>query len=87
MLAIAFMKDIFAARNEFDACFMISALFMSVNMIGAFNGEYSFFIISFALSLSHPITILSGCMKSLTALPSLKNSGLLTTSKSTLCAL
>ena len=43
-------------------------------------GSYKFFKILFTLDLSVPITILSGNIKSLMASPSLKNSGLETTS-------
>ena len=44
--------------------------------------SYTFFIISFAFSLSVPITTLSGFKQSPTAFPSLKNSGFDTISNS-----
>src|SRR3989344_4436043 len=83
MLAIALMNDIFVARKELDACFMSSALLMSVTIICAFIWLYSSFMALIALSLSDPMTMRSGSNVSLIAVPSLKNSGLLTTSNST----
>ena len=74
------MYEIFKARNEFAQCLISSALLMSVTRIGAMKGSYTFFIKSIACSLCAPITIRSGCMRSATAQPSRKNSGLLTTS-------
>ena len=37
--AISLMKEIFVARNAFEASFTISALAMSVRTSGAFSGE------------------------------------------------
>ncbi len=82
MRATAFVKEIFIARNELLACLMSSALFTSVTITGAFIGAYSSFMNFSARLFSTPITILSGLRKSCIAVPSLKNSGLLTISKS-----
>ena len=64
------------------AYFVSSALFSSINIIGLpclTKGAYKSFKIFTACGLSVPITTRSGFMKSSTATPSLKNSGLLTT--------
>ena len=45
------------------------------------KGAYKFLIKLIASSLSAPTTTLSGCIKSLIAAPSFKNSGLETTAK------
>ena len=77
------MNDIFVARKELAAYFVISADFTSIT-ITLFpvlkNGEYISCIIRVALSEFEPIITLSGCKKSSTALPCFKNSGLETTS-------
>src|SRR3989344_3904663 len=39
MFASALMKEIFVARKEFDACFIISALFMSVTIMFVLRGS------------------------------------------------
>ena len=61
-----------------------SELGQSITMIGAsvlVNGAYSSCMISTAFASSAPITTRSGFMKSSTAAPCLRNSGLLTTLK------
>ena len=84
MFAISFMKEIRVARIEFAAYLHSSALAVSIIMIGApvrVNGPYSSFMTAPALSSpgSTPMTTRSGFMKSSTAAPCLRNSGLLTT--------
>ena len=82
--AISFIKEIFIAKKALAAYFVSSALFTSMNSNGfpcLTKGAYNLLRISMAFSLSVPITTLSGFMKSSTATPSLKNSGLLTTQK------
>ena len=69
------MNEIFVARKAFDASLTISALAMSVRTTGAPNGEYRSTTASPAQSPSSPTTTRSGCMKSRTADPSLRNSG------------
>ena len=72
------------AKNEFAAYFVSSADFSSITKIGfpeRTKGLYSFCISSVARVLEEPMIILSGFKKSSTANPSLKNSGLETTSK------
>ena len=74
------------AKNELAAYLVSSADLSSINKIGfpcLTSGEYKVSITCFALSEEVPITTLSGFIKSSTATPSLKNSGLETTSKST----
>ena len=78
------MKLMRVANIEFAAYFIISAEGISVKSIRSplsINGLYNFVIISFALSLSTPTTTRSGRIKSSTAAPSFKNSGLEATSK------
>ena len=83
-LAISFINDIFVAKNELEAYFVISADLTSIT-ITLFpvlkNGEYISCIIAVALSELEPITTLSGFKKSSTAFPCFKNSGFDTTSK------
>ena len=84
-LAMSFIKLIRVANMEFAAYLIISALGISVNSIRSFvsmKGRYRRFMISRARSLSTPTTTRSGRMKSSTAAPSFKNSGLLATSNS-----
>ena len=78
------MKVIFVARNELAAYLVISADFSSIKITGLpclTKGLYSRSITFFALEDDVPITTLSGLIKSSTATPSLRNSGLETTSK------
>ncbi|CCY82174.1 uncharacterized protein BN473_02407 [Prevotella sp. CAG:1185] len=85
-LAISFIKLIRVASIEFAAYFVISALGISINItrkLFSKNGLYNFVNIFFAFSLLTPTTTLSGLIKSLIALPSFKNSGLLATSNGT----
>ena len=81
ILETALINEIFVARNEFDACFIISALLISVTTIFEFNGLYISFKIFSAFFEDTPITILSGLNVSYTAEPSLRNSGFDATSK------
>ena len=81
-LAISFMNEILVARIAFEAYFDSSALGQSITMIGApvrVNGWCSLTMISAARGSSAPITTRSGFMKSSTAAPCFRNSGLLTT--------
>ena len=78
------MKLIFVAKKLFEAYLIISADSTVVETIGVsrrYNGQYNSFIISSDFLFSHPITTLSGRIKSFIAEPSRKNSGLETTSK------
>ncbi len=82
--AISFTKLIFVAKNAFDAYLIISAVSIFVTRTGVLLSTCSRYIsltMSAAVLLSAPITILSGKIKSLTAAPSLRNSGFDTTSK------
>ena len=76
-LATALMKDIFVAKKELDACFISSALFTSVMITCEcfIIGLYIFLNKNSACLLGTPATTLSGFKKSLTAEPSLRNSG------------
>ena len=88
--AISFMNVIFVARNEFAAYLVNSADFSSIKIIGfpwRTNGLYNWSIVFFARSEEVPITTRSGFIKSSTAKPSRKNSGLETTSKATVAFL
>ena len=83
---MSFMKEIRVASMELAAYLVISAEGMSMNITRKLltkKGLYNLVSSFLALSLSTPTTTLSGDMKSLIALPSFKNSGLLATSKST----
>lgn len=83
--AISLIKLIFIARNEFAAYLMISDDFTEVKRSGAFvriNGLYTSSIASCARGVETQQTIRSGVIKSFTAAPSRKNSGLLTMSNS-----
>ena len=83
-LATSFINEILVARNEFAAYLVSSAEASSIKIIGLpwrTYGAYSSFINFLAGSEVVPITIRSGFMKSSTATPSRKNSGLETTSK------
>jgi hypothetical protein len=76
--AISLMKEILVARKAFEASLIISALGTSVRTIGPPSGAYSASTRSakpFEPS-SAPTTTRSGCMKSATADPSFRNSGL-----------
>ncbi|MCY1558241.1 hypothetical protein D9M68_951590 [compost metagenome] len=71
------------ARKEFAAYLVISAERSSIKMMGLpclTSGAYSLSIMVFARSELVPTTTLSGFIKSSTATPSRKNSGLDTTS-------
>ena len=79
------MKEMRVANMELAAYFIISADGMSVKMtrkLLSMNGAYSRVIRSRARWLSTPTTTRSGDMKSFTAAPSLRNSGLEATSNS-----
>ena len=81
--AISFMKVIFIAKKELAAYLVSSALFSSIKITGLpwrTKGAYKSLSIFFAFSDEVPITTLSGFIKSSTATPSRKNSGLLTIS-------
>jgi hypothetical protein len=69
------MNEIFVARNALDASLTISAERTSVRTSGASSGAYSSATASPAQSPSSPTTTRSGCRKSRTAEPSLRNSG------------
>ena len=89
-LAISFMNVILVAKNALAAYFVSSAERSSIKMIGLpwrTKGAYKRDIKSFARSDCVPITTRSGFIKSSTATPSRKNSGLETTSKSTFACL
>ena len=65
--AISFMNVIFTAKKAFEAYFIISAVSKLVSMYGVslrYKARYTSFIKAAALSLSAPITTLSGCVKS-----------------------
>ncbi len=73
------MNEIRLASMAFAAYLVTSADAMSMNRTGLpvrTNGSYKRAITSLASSLSTPMTTRSGFMKSSTALPSLRNSGL-----------
>ena len=77
------MKEIFDAKKLFDAYLIISEDSIVVDTIGVsikYKGLYNSLIISSDFLFSLPITTRSGLIKSLIAEPSLKNSGLETTS-------
>ncbi len=76
------MNEILVASMALAAYFDSSALAQSITMIGApvrVNGLCSATISSAARSSSAPMTTRSGFMKSSTAAPCFRNSGLLTT--------
>jgi hypothetical protein len=78
------MNEIFVASIAFAAYLLISALRASMTRIGLpvrTNGSYSSCKASSAARSSPPRTTRSGFMKSSTAAPSFKNSGLETTAK------
>src|SRR5690606_21536062 len=80
------MNVILVAKKEFAAYLVNSEDLSSIKMIGLPDltyGAYNSPIKAFAFSLDVPTTTLSGFMKSSTATPSRKNSGLETTSTST----
>ena len=80
---ITLMNEIFAARNAFAVCLMNSAVVTLVTTIGHSKlGLYRSSSSDRARWLSAPMTIRSGRMKSCTAEPSRRNSGLLATSNS-----
>ena len=84
--ASSFMKLMRVASMEFAAYLVNSALRMSMTSKRSWlrmKGEYSARISSTARSSSAPTTMRSGRMKSSTAAPSFRNSGLDTTAKST----
>nr|CAB57494.1 hypothetical protein [Saccharolobus solfataricus P2] len=83
--AISLINEIFVAKKEFAAYLIISASSIEVLKTTVFVNDHKFSITSPAALLSLPITILSGLMVSITALPSFRNSGLATTSLSTIC--
>ena len=76
------MKVILVARKALAEYLISSAVSMLVATIGVsirYRGRYSRRRVAKAASLSAPITTRSGRMKSPTALPSRRNSGLLAT--------
>ena len=78
------MNEIFVASSAFDAYFDSSALAQSITMMRApvrVNGLCSATIRSAPRESSAPMTTRSGFMKSSTAAPCFRNSGLLTTLK------
>ena len=78
--AISFMNEMRVASMAFAAYLVISADGISMKMIGfpvRTNGAYNSAITLRAWSLSTPRTTRSGFMKSSTAAPSFRNSGLL----------
>ena len=83
MVAISLMKEILVANMQLAAYLVISALrtpiTMSFSLVRA-KGEYSSRMMEAARSESVPRTTRSGFMKSEMASPSLRNSGLDTTS-------
>ncbi|MNR09355.1 hypothetical protein D3C85_1255520 [compost metagenome] len=82
--AISFMKLILVANIQLAAYLVNSALRTSITMIFSWlrlKGAYSSRITSSLFGLQVPITMRSGRMQSATAEPSLRNSGLETTSK------
>jgi len=84
-LAISFINEMRVASIPLAAYFVISADAISMNIIGNpfnVNGLYNFSIRVCDLTLSTPTTTLSGFIKSFTATPSLRNSGLEATSNS-----
>ena len=84
--AISFIKDILVASIEFEAYFDTSEDLISTNTILSsflIKGSYRSLKICSDFFDSTPTTILSGNIKSFTADPSFKNSGLEATSKST----
>ena len=87
--AISLIKEIFMARKALLAYLIISAERRSVTRIGQSRGLYNSATASAALWSLAPITTLAGFMKSETACPSLKNSGLATMGSglSPLCSL
>ena len=76
-LAISLMNEIFVARKAFEASLTISAEATSVRTISPPSAGRASATSSAAHSEpgSAPITTRSGCMKSATAVPSLRNSG------------
>ena len=85
-LAISFMKVILVAKKALAAYLVNSADFISIKMMGLpclTKGAYNCCITPSAWLEAVPITTRSGFMKSSTATPSRKNSGLETTSKET----
>ena len=83
--AISLMKLILVARKALEAYLTSSAVSRPVTTIGTsmrFNGRYSARNRASARSLSTPMTIRSGRMKSAIAAPSRRNSGFEATSKS-----
>ena len=75
--AISLMNEIFVARKAFEASLTISALATSVRTIGAVErlvqrGDAVAELLRLGAA---PTTTRSGCMKSSTAVPSLRNSG------------
>ena len=81
------MNEILVAKNEFAAYLVSSAERSSMKMIGfpwRTKGKYNSSMILRARLEEVPITTRSGFMKSSTANPSRKNSGLETTSNSAL---
>ena len=79
----SFINVILVARNALEAYFISSADLLELSKYFEpfeINGEYKFLSFCLALFDIAPTTILSGYIKSLIASPSLKNSGLDTTS-------
>src|SRR5207302_3121135 len=81
--AISLMNEILVAKNAFDAYLIISAVRRSVIITRQRSVRYSCATVSAAWRSVDPSTTRSGCMKSISALPSRRNSGLETTAKVT----
>ena len=74
-LAIAFTKEIFVARNAFDAYLIISADAGSVTSTGAWISRYTADTRTATSVSSQPMTTRCGASVSRTACPSRRNSG------------
>jgi len=79
IFAISLIKEILVAKKAFEAYLIISAVRISVTNIGTRSGAYNSATRSQASVSLEPKTIRSGCIKSATADPSRRNSGLDTT--------
>ena len=74
------MNETLVAKNALAAYLIISLVRPSVTTNGASRGAYRSRMMASAWGLLVPMTMRLGCMKSATAEPSRRNSGLLTTS-------
>ncbi len=84
--ATALTKLIFIARNPFAAYLIVSADAGSVMITGVSMFAYSSATFSAAARFAAPMTTRSGMRKSLTAVPSRRNSGFDTTETSSRCS-